>query len=380
MIACSLISSRCGSLQAKRRSTRCVLRSVLLSAVIATSAWSIGQTAMADNVFIGDAGDNSVKSFDATNGAFSGTFVASATAGLKGPMGMIFTDGQLVVINQNLGNGPATHSGQRAEILQFDTNGNFVRKIVASSDRNAPFFPQGIVRGGPGNTFYVADIGDQSQKCANEGNVKVYDAAGAFLGNLDRQAFTAEFHPRGVVFGPDGLLYVASVACLDPNDPLFNPQIGYILRFNASTKKFVDIFASNATVPDLHRPEGLVFDNNGNLWVTSFRDNSNPNDTDKILKLDGRTGHLLDTLPLWTPGSARAFAHAILFGPGGKLYVPITGSSPDTTGQLRRCDTTTKPTIQCDIIVKANSAGGPLQQPWFLIFRNSNPGTLNYQD
>jgi sugar lactone lactonase YvrE len=351
-----------------RYACRAALRYILL--VVGLGAWSVAQTAIADTVFIGDVGDNSVKSFDTTSGGFSGTFVAPKSAGLKGPMGMIFTDGQLVLVNQNSAGGS---SGQRGEILRFDgTTGTFIGKLVASSDRDAPFAPQGLVRGGPDNAYYVADFGDQSKKCTNEGNVKAYDNAGAFLGNLDRHVFTAEFHPRGVVYGPDGLLYVSAVGCLDPTDALYAPLTGYILRFNASTKQFVDVFASNATVPSLHRPEGLVFDSKGNLWVTSFRDNADSNDTDKILKLDGKTGRLLDTLPLWTSGSSRAFAQAILFGPGGKLFVPITGNAPDTAGQVRRCDIATK---QCDVIVQA---GGVLQSPWFLIFRSTDPSTLNY--
>ncbi|MEM5342215.1 hypothetical protein [Paraburkholderia azotifigens] len=354
----------------RRFSCRGALRSALLFAVVASGSWLVPQTAVADDVFIGDVGDNSVKAFDATSGAFNGIFIAPKSAGLKGPMGMIFTEGQLVLVNQNSAGGG---SGQRGEILRFDgATGTFIGKLVASSDRNAPFAPQGLVRGGPDNAYYVADLGDQSKKCTNEGNVKAYDNAGAFLGDLDRHAFTEEFHPRGLVYGPDGLLYVSAVGCLDPTDALYAPLTGYVLRFNASTRQFVDVFASNATVPSLHRPEGLVFDSKGNLWVTSFRDNTNPNDTDKILKLDGKTGRLVDTLPLWTSGSSRAFAQAILFGPGGKLFVPITGNALDTAGQVKSCDIATK---QCDVIVQA---GGVLQSPWFLIFRSTDPATLRY--
>lgn len=373
MIASNLVSSRCGSLSAKRRSTyRSVLRSLVLSAALGLSAFSVGQPASAQDLFIGDGGDNSVKHFDASTGKYLGPFVEPSSAGLKGPRGMIFTDGQLVVVNQNV------NTGEGGEILRFDgTTGTLVGKLVAASDRNAPFAPRGIVRGGPDNGFYVADLGLQSGKCANQGDVKEYNAAGAFLGNLPRKAFTAEFHPRGLVFGPHGSLYVSSVGCLDPTDPLFTPSeplVGYILRFDFSTQTF-DVLASNTTVPDLHRPEGLVFDSAGNLWVTSFR--ADKTDSDKILKLDGTTGALLDEIILSTPPAPRAYAQAILFGPDGNLYVPITGGDSTTTGQLLRCNPKTK---QCDPIDQANAAGGPLQQPWYLIFKNSDPATLNYNN
>ncbi|QCP52449.1 hypothetical protein FAZ95_25100 [Trinickia violacea] len=378
MIARNPVSSRFGFLQAKRRPTcRNVLRSLLLSAAVGLSALVVSQSSTAQQLFIGDAGDNSVKRFNAS-GAYLGPFVASgaAAAGLNGPRGMIFTDGQLVVVNQNV------NTPSNGEVLRFDAQtGTFIGKLVSSSDLNAPFAPRGIVRGGPNNSFYVADDGTRSNKCANEGDVKEYDAAGAFLGNLNRTNFKPGFYPRGVVFGPDGLLYVSARACpvsKDPNAPL----VGYVLRFDPRTNAFVDVFASDETVSDLHRPEGLVFDSTGNLWVTSPR--AGATDTDKILKLDGKTGHLLYKLELDVAGSPRSFAEAIIFGPGGYLYIPITGvpntgSDPATTGEVQRCDTTTTP-VQCDVIVPANSKGGPLQSPWYLIFRNSDPATLSYDD
>ncbi len=369
MIARNLVSSRSGFQQAIRRSTyRSVLRSLLLSSAVGLSALVVSQSSTAQQLFIGDVGDNTVKQFDLSTGDYLGTFVSSQADGLNGPMGLIFSAGQLVLVNQNFGS-------NNGEILRFDgTTGIFIGKLVASTDRGAAYAPQGIVRGGPHNHFYVADIGTLGNTCDSQGDVKEYDANGAFVGNLDRHNFSAAFYPRGVVFGPDGLLYVSARGCPLSTDPSA-PLIGYVLRFDPNTKALVDVFASDGTVADLHRPVGLVFDKKGNLWVTSFRAGST--DTDKILKLDGKTGKLLDKLELDVAGSPRSFAEAIMFGPGGYLYIPITGSDPTTTGEVRRCNLITK---VCDVIVPANANGGPLQSPWYLIFKGSDPATLNYQN
>lgn len=363
MFSCSFGFSYCEQSQKARSARAGALRSLLLSATVLLSALSATQSSVAQELFIGDVGDNSVKHFDIANGTYLGAIVPSSTAGLRGPMGMIVTEGQLVVVNQNI------NTGSRGEVLKFDvTSGTFIGKLVASSDRDAPFFPQGIARGGPDHNFYVADVGAQSGKCSNQGDVKMYDAAGAFLGNLDRQAFTSEFHPRGVVFGPDGLLYVSAVGCLEPKDPAFNRLTGYILRFNPATKAFVDVFASDATVPDLHRPEGLVFDSQGNLWVTSFQGGATQNDN--ILKLNGHNGRLIGEIPLLAPDGSRAPAQAIIFGPGGNLFVPVTSGT--IAGAVLQCNPANK---QCSTVVQA---GGPLLSPWFLVFRNSDPATLSY--
>ncbi|MFP3670648.1 hypothetical protein SB717_36805, partial [Priestia sp. SIMBA_032] len=77
------------------------------------------------------------------------------------------------------------------EILRFDgRTGVFLGKLVSSSDRGAPFAPQGIVQGAPGDRFYVADIGTQGNTCDSQGNIREYGESGAFLGNLDRRNFT----------------------------------------------------------------------------------------------------------------------------------------------------------------------------------------------
>ncbi|MFJ1252307.1 hypothetical protein [Cupriavidus sp. CuC1] len=107
--------------------------------------------------------------------------------------------------------------------------------------------------------------------------------------------------------------------------------------------------------------------------ITSFR--ANDKDNDKIVIFQGpyggTQGAFLDQINLDQVGSARAYAQALLFGPGGKLFVPISGNGPDT-GSVRRYDVSTK---AFDVFVPA---GGPLQVPYYLTFGLTNPTTLAY--
>jgi hypothetical protein len=87
------------------------------------------------------------------------------------------------------------------------------------------------------------------------------------------------------------------------------------------------------------------------------------------LIFDGVTRACLHQIDLDQVGQPRAFAQALLFGPKGRLFVPI-----NTTGEVRRYDVMTK---TFDVFVPS---GGPLQQPWYLSFRETNPRTLKYED
>jgi glucose/arabinose dehydrogenase len=182
---------------------------------------------------------------------------------------------------------------------------------------------------------------------------------------LDHSGFTAPFHPRAVVIGPDGLLYVSTRGFVTGLE-------AYVLRFNPLSGKFIDVFtsfkpAASDCSKHLHRPEGLVFGPNGKLYITSFR--ADPSDTDKILVFDRRTKQCVDQIDLYAAGQDRAFAQALLFGPKGKLFVPI-----NNTGEVRRYNVRTK---TYDIIIPA---GGNLLSPWYLTFGETDPRTLEYDD
>jgi hypothetical protein len=353
----------------------CLPRLIASSILILAGIFSTG-IVLADTLYIGDGGDNTVKRFDADTGAYLGTFVDSSS-GLNGPRGLIFTQGNLSVSNQNVS---ANYAG---EILQYNGNtGNFLGALVPCNpplgracDPNGPFAPQGIVMG-LGHTLYVADQEVDTDGTTGPGKVSQFDVrTGNFLGNLDTTGFTAPFHPRSIVLGPDDLLYVSVAGNLNPGEPTTDRLSGYILRFNPHTGSFIDVFTSNSAAgcaTHLHRPDGLVFGPDGKLYVTAFR--TDASDTDKILIFDRTTGACLNQIVLGQidpDDTLRAFAQAILFGPGGFLYVPITN-----TGAVRRYDVTKSSFPFTNLV----PPGGPLESPWYLTFRNTNPKTLGYGD
>jgi DNA-binding beta-propeller fold protein YncE len=328
-----------------------------------------------DTLYVGDVADNSVQSFDATTGDYLGAAVKKSLAGLKGPRGIILPQkGSLLVSDQNAGS-----MGAPGDIILYGIGtGKFDRLVQNIPKDIPPFAPRGIILSLPGSdhVFYVAD--QTTTKDFTPGRVRVYTKDGVFVGDLTPlHTLTPDgyldeiFHPQGLVIGPDGLLYVSSA-------PIIGGIGGQVLRFNPSTGAFIDVFISDVPggIGHLNRPEGLVFSPDGNLlYVTSFRaDPTEATDTDKIKIYDGASGAFVDEIVLDTvgpPGTPRAFAGACVFGPGGKLFVPIAGTPPDS-GAVRVYDGTTR---LGDLV----EPGGPLKAGGYLTFGKTNPATLNYE-
>jgi hypothetical protein len=313
-----------------------------------------------DIVLIGDGSDNTVKSFDASSGAFLGNTVAPGDGGLNGPRGIIFrSPGQLLLVDQNV------FEPNPGEVLRFNApTGTFLGNLVFQTDPNAPFAPRGMVLGA-NHTLYVADDGNLDGIILGR-LTRFNSETGAFLGDLQPTGFSGDFYPRGVVIGPDGLVY-ASVRNIAPTG-------GEIMRWNPTTGQFLGDFVDSNATNDLNRPEGIVFGPDGNLYVGSFR--ADASDTDKILEFSGTTGAYLGKIDTDQVGQPRAFAQALLFGPGGKLFVPITANGPDS-GEVRRYDVSTG---TFDVFVPPQALGGPMGQPWYLTFGHTDPATLAYVD
>jgi DNA-binding beta-propeller fold protein YncE len=338
--------------------------------------WTIGGNAAGqgvvsalgpDTLYVGDVADSRVKSFSAKDGSPAG--FTTQQGQLKGPMGLFTAVGDLVVVNQNL------DRPLNGEILQYLLRGGtFAGPLVDHRDADAPFAPRGVVLlKGLKGVLYVANLTGNDTDPAEPGAVYVFAGDGKLLGKLTPPS-PLRFFPRGIVYNPsDRLLYVS-------NSPNFTNATGpgnggQVLTFDPNTFEFKDVFIDDSAggVGHLNRPEGLVFGPDDKLYITSFRYTLDPTkDTDSV-RVYSSAGAFLDSISLYdlAKDEPRAFAQAILFGPGGKLFVPISGGGP-ATGQIRRYDVLTK---NFDIFVQ----GGILGSPNYLTFGGTNPATLAYE-
>jgi len=288
------------------------------------------------------------------------------------------------LVNQNAGQIP------NGTVLSYDgKTGTFLGALVNSADNGSTVAPRGIVLK---EFLFVA--GDEGEDQFDDGKLRGYTSDGKFVSELPAPPgfLPGHFRPRAVVIGPDGFLYVSNAPSppqLDPNGP---PSLGgQVLRYHPKTLSFLDVFTSDDTVKDhdFNRPEGLVFGPDGNLYVTSFAPDAfapTGSHTDKILVFAGpgceKPGTLIDHIDLDQPSNSvqdRASAQALLFGPNGFLYVPISGpASGSSVGEIRRYNVHSK---KYDAFVPAFRlpGGGHLQAGWYLTFGKTDPATLAYQ-
>ena len=312
---------------------------------------------------------NLVRRFDANTGAAipggnpAGVYVVQDSNDLDGPRGIIRIGSQLLVGSQNI-----TKTGVPGQILRYKLSDGRPDGVFVPSGDNSPFTPDGIIcwKG----VVYASDISTDDEPDDNlpPGRLLAYDAStGKLLRKFEPpQNFAYKFHPRGLVIGPNGLLYVSSL----PNVPTDRPRLGgQIFVFDPETFDFLGVLVDDpGGFNALNRPDALVFGPDGNLYVASFR--ADATDADAIRIYDGHTGVFIKEIEFSTPPEPRAFAQGILFGPGGKLFVAISGN--DAAGQIRAYDVETG-TFE----VFATATGSP--PLWYLTFGKTNPSTLAYE-
>ena len=230
------------------------------------------------NLYVVSQATDEVLRYNGKTGAFIDAFVTAGSGGLDVPFALDFgPDGNLYV-----------SSCDTDEVLRYDGDtGDFI-DVFAFDDVGCPTF---IFFGPDENLYVINDLFTM---------VDVYDGdTGDFLDDI------AEVSATSLIFGPDGLFYIAN----DGDDS--------VIRFNlpAPLGNF-----TTAGAGGLDDPHGLFFGPAPelNLYVVSRA-------TDEVLRYSGETGDFIDVIV--TAGSGGLDdPYGLVCGPDGNLYVSSNGT------------------------------------------------------
>jgi sugar lactone lactonase YvrE len=210
------------------------------------------------NLYVADGNDAasgdpaSIERFDGKTGAFLNYFVAPGSGGLEHPTYMVFgpdgkKDGKLDLY---------VDAGHEGAIYRYDgTTGAFkgVFVTVASGGLDAP---AGMVFGADGNLYvasgnwFTSSNGPPFSGDFPPGAVLRFEGPsgknpGAFLGTFVAGGSGGLANPNGILFGPDGDLYVASSVQSGTQGVLIaEPGTSEVLRYDGTTGAFLGTFVT----------------------------------------------------------------------------------------------------------------------------------------
>jgi sugar lactone lactonase YvrE len=193
---------------------------------------------------------DNVLRYDAATGAFVDEFLPKHSGGLNQPWGVVIgPQDHNVYVSTSHFQGP----GQIKSVLRYDgTTGAFLDELVPRGQLIAPY----AVTFGPDGNLYVGD------RDHNQGRIARFDGTtGAYLNDFVPVARGGLGAPSAHVFGPSGRndgaldLYVS------------DDFTGNILRYDGTTGAFLGVFVPNGT-GGLGAPTGLMFGPDGNLYVS----------------------------------------------------------------------------------------------------------------
>jgi sugar lactone lactonase YvrE len=321
--------------------------------------------------------NDSVLRYDENTGAFVDTFVPRQSGGLREPFGVLFGPDHNLYVSS--GRDSNKGDGQKAVLQYSGTTGAFRSDFA---DQNQLSSPRGIIFGPDGN-LYVADAENGLGTVA-----RFNGTTGAFMDDFVPTGSGGLSLPSALVFGPDGTkdgkldLYVGV------------DHLNEILRYDGTTGAFLGTFVAPGS-GGLNTPRMMAFGPDGDLYVANANFNTgSPFAPGSVLRYGGPSGPnpgaLLGTfVPAGSGGLANP--EGLLFGPDGKndgkldLYVAssvvyFTGSSSDIlaaqpgTSEVLRYDGKTGAFLNS--FVTPDSGG--LQFPNGMAFTETDPTTLNY--
>lgn len=187
-----------------------------------------------------------------------------------------------------------------------------------------------------GGAFFDVAFGPDGQLYASgHGQVARFDIADAsFLGAFTHGHDLVDVH--AIAFGNDGYLYVANYDSCNMNAQGCTTAKSEIVRFDAATGDFVDVFLSTGQA-GLAVPWDLAFGPSGSLFIA----NAHNDGSGSILRFDRPCGRVRsvrgETLNADFARHAGMLPLAIAFGPDQNLYVS-SGDNAGSGGSILRFD------------------------------------------
>ena len=318
--------------------------------------------------------NNMLLRYDESTGAFVDQIDPKNLANMNTPTCLVFGPDHNLYVSDRL-----FKTSQQA-VLQYNGTSGAFQAVFASQDLGSP---RGVVFG-PDGDLYVVDGGPGSD--GTDASVERFDGqTGAFLSDFVAPGSGGIAHPGFEVFGPDGNLYVGDVH--SGRILRYDGTTGAPLPGAGNTG--ADFVA--AAAGGLDAPQGMVFGPDGNLYVASgnfftapdgpaYKGDDPPG---AVLKFEGPTGPTPGAfLGTFIAGGSGGLANplGLLFGPDGDLYVSSCVKSGDVykaeahTSVVLRYDGTTGAFLST--LVAPDSGG--LRCPLSMCFTETDPTTLNF--
>jgi DNA-binding beta-propeller fold protein YncE len=342
---------------------------VVLAANFEFDSAAVGQSPQEDNrscLLVADFNRDCVRRYDAQTGAFVDTFVPRHSGGMNQPWAVLFGphDHNLYVSTGEFG-GP----GQFKGVLRYDANtGAFLENFTIGGNLASP---RGIIFG-PDGSLYVADRKYIGQDWQLEGRIAHFDGTtGAYLGDFVPTGSGGLSIPTQLMFGPsvedpDRLdLYVVSTGT------------DSVLRYDGTTGVFLGEFVASGSA-GLEGPVTMTFGPDGNLYVANFYS------SDLSVRrfrgpADPAPGEFIDLFISAGSGGLRA-PSGLIFGPDGNsdgypdLYLAEVAVNGFIKASVKRYNGFTGSFM--DTFVAERSGG--LEGAVLLTFTETDPVTLEY--